>query len=158
MSKDIIFWGKGVCMIAVIQRVKQASVTIEGELFSEIHRGILVLLGVEKGDCELQAKFLAEKIAALRIFDDENGKMNLSVVDVQGEILAVSQFTLAGDCSKGKRPSFDKAEHPTAAIKLYEKFVDCLKNCNVPVKTGKFAAMMDVALLNDGPVTFVLSK
>jgi len=145
-------------MKAVIQRVKRASVEIGGELYSEISKGILVLLGVEKGDTEEHASYLANKIADLRIFEDENDKMNLSLKDINGEILVVSQFTLAGDCKKGKRPSFDKAAHPKEAEELYEKFVDILKNLNINVKTGKFRAMMDVALINDGPVTFILSK
>lgn len=145
-------------MKAIIQRVKNASVTIEGELFSQIGQGILVLLGVEKGDTEEQAKFLADKIADLRIFNDENGKMNLSLKDIKGEALVVSQFTLAGDCRKGKRPSFDNAAKPDLAIPLYEKFTKLVKEKGIPVKTGKFGAMMDVALINDGPVTFILSK
>lgn len=145
-------------MIAVIQRVKNASVTIENELFSRIGQGILVLLGVEKDDTEPQAEFLADKIANLRIFEDENSKMNLSLIDIQGEMLVVSQFTLAGDCKKGKRPGFDNAAKPDKAIPLYEKFVELVKEKNIPVKTGRFGSMMDVSLVNDGPVTFILSK
>lgn len=145
-------------MKAVIQRVKSASVTIDNQLYSSIDNGILVLLGVEKGDTEQEAQFLANKISKLRIFEDENNKMNLSVKDVLGEILVVSQFTLAGDCKKGTRPSFDKAELPYAANMLYEKFVCFIKEEGLEVKTGKFAAMMDVALVNDGPVTFILEK
>ena len=145
-------------MKTVIQRVKKASVTINNELYSEIGQGILVLLGVEKDDTPEQAEFLANKIANLRIFEDENEKMNLSLLDIKGEILVVSQFTLAGDCKKGKRPSFDNAAKPDIAVPLYEKFVDFLKNYNIPVKTGQFGAMMDVGLINDGPITFMLSK
>jgi D-tyrosyl-tRNA(Tyr) deacylase len=161
-------------MKAVIQRVKKASVTINNELYSEIGQGILILFGVEKDDNVEQAKFLADKIVNLRIFDDENGKMNLSLLDTReryecllaksgnqdkkGEILVVSQFTLAADCKKGKRPGFDNAAKPDTAIPLYEKFVELLKNYNIPVKTGQFGAMMDVGLINDGPVTFILSK
>jgi len=145
-------------MIAVIQRVKQASVTINDKLFSEIKQGILVLLGVEKNDTEEQARFIADKISELRIFDDEAGKMNLSLLDIGGEMLVVSQFTLAGDCKKGKRPSFDNAARPEQAIPLYEKFIEFVKEKNVPVKTGEFGAMMDVGLINDGPVTFVINK
>lgn len=145
-------------MKAVIQRVKKASVEINNQLFSQINQGILVLLGVEKNDTEEQAKFLANKIADLRIFEDVSGKMNLSVEDVQGEILIVSQFTLAGDCIKGKRPSFDNAAKPDTAIPLYEKFIEYLNERNIPVKTGQFGAMMDISLINDGPVTFILSK
>ena len=143
-------------MKGLIQRVKKASVTIDNELYSEIGQGILVLLGVEKGDSEANADKLADKICKLRIFEDENEKMNKSVQDIEGEILVVSQFTLAGDCKKGTRPSFDKAENPDRANELYEYFVKVIKNNNIPVKTGKFAAMMDVELINDGPVTFML--
>jgi D-tyrosyl-tRNA(Tyr) deacylase len=145
-------------MKVILQRVKKASVTIENELYSSINKGILVLLGVEKGDTGVEAKYLAEKIIKLRIFDDSNQKMNLSVQDIQGEILVVSQFTLAADCKKGTRPSFDKAAEPELANELYEKFVQYIKNSNVSVKTGVFKAMMDVSLINDGPVTFVLDK
>jgi len=143
-------------MKGLIQRVKKASVTIDNELYSEIGQGILVLLGVEKGDSEANADKLADKICKLRIFEDENEKMNKSVQDVEGEILVVSQFTLAGDCKKGTRPSFDKAENPDRANELYEYFTKVIKNNNIPVKTGKFGAMMDVELINDGPVTFML--
>lgn len=143
-------------MKAVIQRVKKASVTINNELYSEIGQGLLVLLGVEKGDTAEQAEFLANKIANLRIFEDENEKMNYSLLDIKGEILVVSQFTLAGDCKKGKRPSFDNAAKPDEAIPLYENFVNLMKNLNIKVETGQFGAMMDVMLINDGPVTFIL--
>ena len=145
-------------MKAVIQRVKKASVTIDNEIYSEIEQGILVFFCVEKDDNIERAEFLADKIINLRIFDDENGKMNLSLLDINGEILVVSQFTLAADCKKGKRPSFDNAAKPDIAVYLYEKFVELLKNYNIPVKTGKFSAMMDIGLVNDGPVTFILSK
>jgi len=145
-------------MKAVIQRVKKASVTIDNEIFSEIGHGILVLFCVEKDDTEEKAKFLAEKIANLRIFEDENEKMNYSLLDVAGEILVVSQFTLAGNCSKGKRPSFDSSAKPELAIPLYEKFNELLRNMNISVKTGQFGKMMDVELVNDGPVTFILEK
>ena len=143
-------------MKGLIQRVKRASVTIDGELYSEIKHGILILLGVEKGDEKENAEKLTDKICKLRIFEDENDKMNLSVQDVQGEILVVSQFTLAGDCKKGTRPSFDKAELPQKANELYEYFTDLIKEKNIPTKTGVFGAMMDVELINDGPVTFML--
>ena len=145
-------------MKAVIQRVKKASVEIDNELYSQIGNGILVLLGVEKNDTEEQAKFLANKIVDLRIFEADAGKMNLSLMDIQGEILVVSQFTLAGDCIKGKRPSFDNAAKPDIAIPLYEKFLEYLIERGLTPKTGKFGAMMDVSLINDGPVTFILSK
>lgn len=145
-------------MKALIQRVKRASVTIEGELFSAINSGILVFLGVEKGDEKENAEKLAQKIVNLRIFEDENEKMNLSLKDVNGEMLVVSQFTLCGDCKKGTRPSFDKAANPQKAVDLYEYFIKCIEDNNIPVKTGKFRAMMDVELINDGPVTFWVEK
>ncbi len=143
-------------MKGLIQRVKRASVTIDGKLYSEIGHGILVLLGVEKGDEKENAEKLADKLSKLRIFEDENDKMNLSVQDIKGEILVVSQFTLAGDCKKGTRPSFDKAELPQKANELYEYFNDLIREKNIPVKTGVFGAMMDIELINDGPVTFML--
>lgn len=143
-------------MKGLIQRVKQASVTIDGKLYSQINAGILVLLGVEKGDSEEIADKLAEKLVKLRIFEDENGKMNKSIKDITGEILVVSQFTLAGDCKKGTRPSFDKAELPQRANQLYEYFVSKLKGLEIETQTGSFGAMMDVELINDGPVTFML--
>lgn len=145
-------------MKALIQRVKRASVAIEGELFSAINSGILVFLGVEKGDEKENAEKLAQKIVNLRIFEDENEKMNLSLKDVNGEMLVVSQFTLCGDCKKGTRPSFDKAANPDLAVDLYEYFIKCIDDNNIPVKTGKFRAMMDVELINDGPVTFWVEK
>ena len=145
-------------MKALIQRVKRASVTIEGELFSAINSGILVFLGVEKGDEKENAEKLAQKIVNLRIFEDENEKMNLSLKDVNGEMLVVSQFTLCGDCKKGTRPSFDKAANPDLAVDLYEYFIKCIDDNNIPVKTGKFRGIMDVELINDGPVTFWVEK
>lgn len=145
-------------MKALIQRVKRASVAIEGEFFSAINSGILVFLGVEKGDEKENAEKLAQKIVNLRIFEDENEKMNLSLKDVNGEMLVVSQFTLCGDCKKGTRPSFDKAANPQKAVDLYEYFIKCIEDNNIPVKTGKFRAMMDVELINDGPVTFWVEK
>ena len=143
-------------MKGLIQRVKRASVTIDGKVYSKINQGILILLGVEKCDNEQNADKLADKLCKLRIFEDEDGKMNKSILDVNGEILIVSQFTLAGDCKKGTRPSFDKAELPQRANELYEYFVDLIKQKNIPVGTGVFGAMMDVELVNDGPVTFML--
>lgn len=145
-------------MKALIQRVKRASVSIDGELYSSIKAGILVFLGVEKCDNNENADWLAEKILKLRIFEDENGKMNKSLVDIDGEILVVSQFTLCGNCMKGTRPSFDNAMEPQRANELYEYFVSVLKNNGMSAKTGKFAAMMDVELINDGPVTFMIEK
>lgn len=143
-------------MKGLIQRVKYASVTIDNEVYSKINQGILILLGVEKGDDEQNAEKLADKLCKLRIFEDENGKMNKSIVDINGEILIVSQFTLAGDCKKGTRPSFDKAELPQRANELYEYFINLIKQKNIPVGTGVFGAMMDIELVNDGPVTFML--
>ena len=145
-------------MKAVLQRVKKASVTIDGEVYSAINAGMLVLFCVEKGDTKDSLEWMGNKILSLRCFEDENNKMNKSLIDINGEILAVSQFTLAADCKKGTRPSFDKAEAPEKAKAMYEQFVTKLKESNLCVKTGVFAAMMDVSLVNDGPVTFVLEK
>ena len=143
-------------MIGLLQRVKRSSVTIDNELYSEIGAGILVLFGVEKGDEKEKADKIADKISKLRIFEDESGKMNKSVTDISGEILVVSQFTLAGNCSKGTRPSFDNAEEPKRAKEIYEYFIEKLKEKGLTVKHGVFGAMMDVELINDGPVTFIL--
>lgn len=145
-------------MKTVIQRVKKASVTIDEKLYSSIDKGLLILYGVEKNDTEDFSKYLCEKILKLRIFEDENQKMNLSVKDINGEILVVSQFTLAGDTRKGTRPSFDTAMPPKEAEIMYENFVKMMKDSGLTVKTGVFGAMMDVALVNDGPVTFILEK
>lgn len=145
-------------MKALIQRVKSASVTIDGELYSKIGKGLLVFLGVEKEDTVENCEKLSQKVLNLRIFEDENDKMNLSVNDVKGEILVVSQFTLCGDCKKGTRPSFDKAAHPDIAVKLYEDFVEKIRASGLKTETGKFRAMMDVELINDGPVTFMVEK
>lgn len=143
-------------MKVLIQRVKRASVTIEGSLFSSIEQGILALAGIEKGDTEAQAEKLAGKIVNLRIFPDEQGKMNKSLRDINGEMLIVSQFTLCGDCKKGTRPSFDKSEEPKRANELYELFVQKVREHGIKTAVGKFASMMDVELINDGPVTFML--
>ncbi len=145
-------------MKALIQRVKKASVTIDGELYAKIGTGLLILLGVEKGDGKENAEKLVKKLVNLRIFEDENKKMNRSLLDVNGEMLIVSQFTLCGDCKKGTRPSFDKSAPPAIANELYEYFISQVKSFNVPCQTGKFAAMMDVELINDGPVTFMVEK
>ena len=145
-------------MKIVVQRVKASSVTIDEKLYSEIGKGLMVLLGVEKEDTELQADYLAEKLLKLRIFEDENEKMNLSVSDIQGDILIVSQFTLAGSCKKGTRPSFDNAMEPKRAKELYEYFCSLIEKSGLNTKTGVFSAMMDVALINDGPVTFVIES
>ncbi|MEW5820414.1 MAG: D-aminoacyl-tRNA deacylase [Cyanobacteriota bacterium] len=145
-------------MKVVIQRVSQASVSVKENLLGSIDKGILVLLGIDKGDDINKAEFIASKVANLRIFPDENDKMNLSVKDIKGKVLVVSQFTLSGDCRKGKRPSFDTAEHPSLAEPLYEKFVDLIKKEGIEVETGEFGAMMQISLINDGPVTFIIEK
>jgi D-aminoacyl-tRNA deacylase len=143
----------------VLQRVRQASVTVEGELVSGIGPGLLLLVGVAAGDGEVQADWLAEKVAGLRIFNDGEGKMNLSVRDVGGEVLAVSQFTLLADTRKGKRPSFVRAAPPEEAEPLFDHFCEGLRASGVgTVETGSFGAMMEVALVNEGPVTIVLER
>jgi D-tyrosyl-tRNA(Tyr) deacylase len=142
----------------VLQRVKKASVVVDADVVGRIKRGLCLLVGIEKGDLKEDVRFLAKKIVELRIFQDENSKMNLSVGDISGEILAISQFTLAGSVKKGRRPSFDKAEHPQRAEELFGVFVDCLREYGIHVETGIFAAMMDVCIVNDGPVTFVLES
>ena len=143
-------------MKAVVQRVSSARVHIDGAVYSIIGRGLLVLLGIEKGDSEEKARSLASKITELRIFEDDQAKMNRSVTEVRGAILVVSQFTLAGDCSRGRRPSFDTAARPEEARPLYEVFVEQIRSLGIPVETGVFKAMMDVELTNNGPVTFIL--
>ena len=143
-------------MKLVIQRVKEASVTIDNKLYSSVQKGLLVLFGVEKDDSEDMLEYYAQKLLKLRIFEDENGKMNKSVCDTGGEILVVSQFTLCSDCKKGTRPSFDNAKEPKTAKEYYEKFVKILKASGLNVKTGVFAAHMDVGLVNWGPVTIIL--
>ena len=145
-------------MKAVLQRVSKARVTVAGETVGRIGRGMLVLLGVERGDGERDADWLAEKIVGLRIFEDDAGKMNLALLEVGGELLVVSQFTLAGTCAKGRRPSFDDAAPPAEASRLYEYFVARARGTGVPVATGVFQAMMAVELVNDGPVTFILES
>lgn len=145
-------------MKALIQRVKKASVTIDGELYSSVGKGLLIFLGVEKNDEKENAEKLADKIVKLRIFEDENEKMNYSILDVSGEILVVSQFTLCADCRKGTRPSFDNAASHQKALELYEYFINKIKQYNISLKTGKFRAMMDIELVNDGPVTFLVEK
>ena len=145
-------------MIAVIQRVARADVTIDRRTGGCIGTGLVILLGIAKGDIESDADFLADKIFGLRIFSDENGKMNVSIKDVRGEALVISQFTLCGDWRKGRRPSFIGAAAPEEGKKLYEYFCTSLASQGVPVETGEFGAMMDVSLINEGPVTFVLDS
>ena len=145
-------------MRAVIQRVKSASVTVEGKVVSEIRVGLLVFLGVAQEDTPADVDYMASKIANLRIFEDDEGRMNLSILDVGGEALVVSQFTLYGDCRKGRRPSFIHAARPDKADPLYQAFMDEISRLGVPVKAGIFQAMMDVELINDGPVTMMLDS
>jgi D-tyrosyl-tRNA(Tyr) deacylase len=143
-------------MRAVLQRVSRAKVTVGGEIVGEIGRGWLVLLGIAPADGKQEIDWLAEKVGNLRAFGDAEGKMNLSVQDIGGSVLVVSQFTLYGDCLKGRRPGFTGAAPPAVAEPLYEQFVIALKALGVPVATGRFAADMQVKLVNDGPVTFVI--
>ena len=145
-------------MKVLVQKVTSASVTVNSQKVSEIGEGYLLFVGVEKGDDTAKAEYLAKKVANFRIFTDENDKMNLSIQDVKGEILAVSQFTLAADLSRGNRPGFDTAALPQDAEPLYEYFVERLRNYGIPVKTGIFQADMKVSLINDGPCTFLLQK
>ena len=145
-------------MKVVIQRSKEAKVTVDGEVTGQITKGFVLLVGVTHEDQEADAAYLADKIAHLRVFEDAEGKMNLSLLDVGGEILSVSQFTLYGDCRKGRRPSFIEAARPEQAIKLYEAFNGLLREKGIRVETGVFGAMMDVQLINDGPVTLILES
>lgn len=145
-------------MKLVIQRVKEASVTVDAKLTGRIAKGALIFLGVSKEDTEKDIDYLVGKVAQLRMFEDGEGKMNLSAQEAGGEFLVVSQFTLLGNCSKGRRPSFDQAAGPEMAKKFYELFVEKLRKLDFKVATGEFRAMMDVALVNDGPVTFVLES
>lgn len=145
-------------MRAVIQRVTRASVKVDGDTVGEIDRGILVLLGVSVNDSETDAEYLADKTLNLRIFEDDGGKMNLSLLDTGGELLVVSQFTLYGDARKGRRPSFIKAALPERANELYEHFVTTARKSIEKVECGRFQAMMDVGLVNDGPVTILLDS
>ncbi len=145
-------------MRAVIQRVSRAKVTVHGQVVGEISSGLLVLLGVGQHDTEAGARYLADKTAGLRIFEDEAGKMNRSVADIGGAVLVVSQFTLYGDVRKGKRPSFDDAAPPQTARLLYEHFVDRIRSTGLRCETGRFQEMMQVEIVNDGPVTILLDS
>lgn len=145
-------------MRAVVQRVSRAQVTVNAEVLGKIGRGLLVLLGVSREDKEKDADYLADKIAGLRIFEDENGKMNLDVAAIAGAVLVVSQFTLYGDVRRGKRPSFDAAADPQRARQLYEYFVERIGASGLPCQTGRFQEMMQVELVNDGPVTILLDS
>jgi len=145
-------------MRAVVQRVKSSSVVVDNEIIGNIGNGLLVLLGVAKTDKSEDAEYLAEKIVNLRVFEDENSKMNRSLIDIGGEMLVVSQFTLLGDCKKGRRPSFVNAAEPSVANELYEQFVVKVRRKGVSVKTGRFRALMDVSLTNYGPVTLILES
>ena len=145
-------------MIVVIQRCSRGQVTISDKVVGEISHGLVIFLGVQKNDTENDAEFLVNKICGLRIFNDENDKMNLSIKDVNGSALVISQFTLCGDTKKGRRPSFIKAATPDDGNRLYEYFILEMKKSGVPIESGEFGAMMDVELVNNGPVTFVLNS
>ncbi|MEW9667250.1 D-aminoacyl-tRNA deacylase [Ammoniphilus sp. 3BR4] len=145
-------------MRVVVQRSKEAQVTVEGRLAGSIECGLVVLVGITHEDTEEDVRFLAEKVANLRIFEDDSGKMNHSLLDIRGSILSVSQFTLYGDCRKGRRPNFMAAARPDHAERLYELFNEQLRQMDVPVETGVFGAMMQVSLVNDGPVTLIIDS
>lgn len=145
-------------MIGVIQRASYGSIAVDGRVLGEIGRGIVLLLGIAKGDTSGDLDYLADKITNLRIFDDEQGKMNLSILDVGGEILVISQFTLLADIQKGRRPGFDLTEDPKIAVSLYRKFIETLKGKGLRVAEGSFGARMLVRIDNDGPVTFILDS
>ncbi|MBM4146025.1 MAG: D-tyrosyl-tRNA(Tyr) deacylase [Nitrospira sp.] len=145
-------------MKALIQRVSEAKVVIEGNTFGQIGKGMLIFLGVEKGDASADLEYLIKKVSHIRIFEDDYKKMNLSVLNIIGEVLVVSQFTLSADCRKGNRPSFDNAEEPSRAEEMYIRFIDGLKENGLRVATGAFGAMMQVHFVNDGPVTIMLDS
>ena len=145
-------------MKLVLQRVANAAVYLEGQTVAKISQGLLIFFGVEKNDNSDKVNYLADKALTLRIFQDDKGKMNFSCLDVSGEVLVISQFTLAGDCTKGKRPSFDNAAQPKEAKFLYRQFIEKVSKSGLTVKEGEFGANMQVELVNDGPVTFFLSR
>lgn len=145
-------------MRAVLQRVSRAEVTVDGEQVASIGKGYLVLLGVTHSDGESDARYIADKIASLRLFEDEAGKINMGITDIGGEVLLVSQFTLYADCRKGRRPSFTDAAPPEMADRLYQRVAEMLRDAGLPVQTGVFGAHMQVALVNDGPVTILLDS
>jgi D-aminoacyl-tRNA deacylase len=145
-------------MKIVLQRVSRASVTVKGKVIASVSKGLLILFGAEKNDDEDKVQFLAEKTLNLRVFPDEKAKMNLSCLDIGGEILVVSQFTLVGDCTKGRRPGFDNAAAPDPAQSLYQKFIQQISVSGLKVANGEFGADMQVELINDGPVTFTLER
>lgn len=145
-------------MRVVVQRSKEASVTVDGQTIGEITKGFVLLVGITHSDTMEDAKYVAEKIVNLRVFEDQEGKMNLSLSQVEGEILSISQFTLYGDCRKGRRPNFMEAAHPDHASVIYDQFNQLLREQGVKVETGQFGAMMDVTLINDGPVTLIIES
>jgi D-aminoacyl-tRNA deacylase len=145
-------------MKIVVQRVLRSSVSVDGEVIGEIGRGLMVLFGAEKGDVDEAVNALADKVLNLRIFADDEGKMNRSCIDIEGEILVVSQFTLAGDCSRGRRPGFDNAAAPKEAERLYKNFIKKLVESKLKIQEGRFGADMQVDIVNDGPVTFILER
>jgi D-aminoacyl-tRNA deacylase len=145
-------------MKAVVQRCKSAQVTVNGEITGKIEKGLVVLVGITHEDTEEDVRFVAEKIANLRIFEDNQEKMNFSLLNIKGSILSVSQFTLYGDCSKGRRPNFMAAARPEVAEPLYNQFNDYLRDMGIEVQTGIFGAMMEVSLINDGPVTLIVES
>jgi len=145
-------------MKALIQRVKMAEVRINGKIYSKIKKGLLIFLGIENGDTEKDIEYLVRKVPHLRIFEDSQEKMNLSTLDIKGEILVVSQFTLSADCRRGNRPSFDSAEEPAKAKDIYMRFIEGLRESGLKIETGDFGAYMQVHLINDGPVTIMIDS
>jgi D-tyrosyl-tRNA(Tyr) deacylase len=145
-------------MRVVLQRVRRAHVVVNGEMIGQIGHGLLVLLGIERTDSREDAQWLADKVVGLRIFNDADGKMNRDVAEVGGAVLVVSQFTLYGDCRKGRRPSYLDAAPPEIAVPLYDTFIDAVKAQGIPTQTGRFGAMMHVELVNDGPVTLIMDS